>query len=84
MHTWQVGDSVFARYYDMASDNYVAKLEGHVTAVGRDGFTLRRERPNHLGQLVERHPHDVVMWPTREEAEAYIRERPFSTGKAGG
>jgi hypothetical protein len=66
----------------MDHDNYVARLEGRVTAVGRDGFTMRRARPNHFGQLIERHRHDVGLWPTREEAEAYIAAHPFSVGKA--
>lgn len=83
MTRWRVDDEVWARYYDMATDRYVARLLGHVTDVGPKGFTVRRVKPDHKGRLIERHPHDVVLWRSREEAEAYLAEHPFSVGPAG-
>lgn len=81
MHRWKVGDEVWARYYSIALSNYEAKLEGRITAVGRVGFTMHRERPDWQGNVVERHPHDATFWPTREAAEEYIREHPFNNGR---
>lgn len=76
MHPWKLGGEVWAQYYDLATGGYVAKLEGHVTAVGKDGFTMRRARARHDGALIEQHRHDVIMWPSREAAEHAIAQHP--------
>lgn len=86
MSAWQVGDEAFARYYDQATSNYVPKLEGHVTGVGRDGFTIRLIRPDRQGRTVRHVRYDDSSWPglwkTREEGEAHIAEHPFRVGPA--
>lgn len=81
MHAWKPGDEAWARYYDWASSNYVARLDGHVIAVGRDGFTVRRLKPDHQGRVIERWPHTVVgIYPSGAHAEADIAANPFSVG----
>lgn len=75
---WNVGDEVWARYYDRAINNYVAQLLGHVISAGLDGFTVRRVRANHAGKLIERYPHDVGLWRTKQEADEHIAEHPFT------
>lgn len=83
MHAWQVGGQVFARFYDRDINNYTAELVGHVTAVGRDGFTMRHLKPDHTGSWVARYPYTVVgVYPSREAAEAHIAAEPFSVGPA--
>lgn len=78
-HVWSVGDEVWARYYDVKIDNYVAQLEGKVTHVGPKGFTMRRARPDHKGRLIDHKPHDIGMWPTKADADAHIAAHPFSS-----
>lgn len=79
VHGWKVGGEVWARYYDMASGGYVVRLHGRVLRVGRDGFALLREKPDHKGRVIDRYPHSVDMWATKEEADVSIGAHPFAS-----
>lgn len=83
MHARKRGDEVWALFYDRSSDNYVAKLDGHIATVGRDGFTMRRLKPDHEGKMVERVPHYAARFPSKALADAHIAAHPFSTGPRG-
>lgn len=82
MPRWKVGYEAWGRFYDRSLNNYTIELVGHVTAVGRDGFTIRRVKPDHTGSWVARYPYTAVgVWATREEGEAHIAAHPFSVGR---
>lgn len=76
VHSWKVGDEVWARYYDLPTDSYVAKLLGQVVGVGPKGFSVKLARPPLKGERTQRLEHDAGVWATREEAEAHIALRP--------
>lgn len=81
-HPWKPRDQVFSRFYDMATSGYVIELLGRVTSVGKAGFTVRVSRPGQTGPRVRQYGHSVDgLWPTKEEGEAAIAARPFSTGR---
>lgn len=82
MHAWKVGDEAWGRYYDAATDNYVARLYGHVTGVGPKGFTVRLSRPLPRGLPIAHHPHDASFWATKAAADEYIAAHPFNAGRA--
>ena len=74
-HAWKPGDEAWVRYFDLAADGYVPRLEGIVTAVGTTSITIRRSKPNWEGKFVERVGfHDV--WPSKESIEAAIALKP--------
>lgn len=81
MHQWKVGDEVWARFYDLSIDHYVARLLGHVSGVGTKGFTVKLTKPDHRGKRREQHEHGTILWPTKAEADAFIALEPHPAVK---
>jgi hypothetical protein len=68
---WQVGDRVFARYYDPATGKYVARLEGLIVRIEGGELVLATE----IGEK-RRSAKAWPAWKTPEAAEASLAKKP--------
>jgi len=73
-HAWEIGSGAWGCQYDGASDGYVAKLLGRVSAVGNSGVMVRLANPEDGEAFARLRDHDV--WPTRAAVDAEIASRP--------
>jgi hypothetical protein len=76
MHRWKVGDEVWAQFYHLGTDRYVARLYGRVIGVGPKGFAVRLVKPIPKQPINVRLPHDAEVWPDQQTAEAAIAKHP--------
>jgi len=78
MPRWNVGDPVFARYYDSRTQRYFVKGHGRVLRIEGDTIVMRT-------RAGEEHAHvsTVGLWRSKEEAEAAIALDPSPQQQAG-
>lgn len=76
MHPWNVGDKVWARFYDLASDCYVAKPLGNVSGNGPKGFTVKLVNPDPKGKRRQQFEYGAGVWASKAEADAFIALQP--------
>ena len=75
-HAWEIGSDAWGCQYDCASNGYVAKLLGRVSAVGNSGVTVRLANPEDGEVFARLRDHDV--WPTKAAVDAEIASRQQS------